>query len=73
MNRVKNKISQAGFTLVELIFALALLVVGPAFVFGWVNNIIKLAHTSFEPITGIAVLRVVGILVVPLGCVLGYM
>jgi prepilin-type N-terminal cleavage/methylation domain-containing protein len=73
MNRVKNKISQAGFTLVELIFALALLVVGPACVFGWVNNIIKLAHTSFEPITGIAVLRVVGILVVPLGCVLGYM
>ena len=51
MNRMKNKISQAGFTLVELI----------------------LAHTSFEPITGIAVLRVVGILVVPLGCVLGYM
>jgi prepilin-type N-terminal cleavage/methylation domain-containing protein len=73
MNRMKNKISQAGFTLVELIFALALLVVGPACVFGWVNNIIKLAHTSFEPITGIAVLRVVGILVVPLGCVLGYM
>jgi small-conductance mechanosensitive channel len=73
MNRMKNKISQADFTLVELIFALALLVVGPACVFGWVNNIIKLAHTSFEPITGIAVLRVVGILVVPLGCVLGYM
>ena len=73
MNRMKNKISQAGFTLVELIFALALLVVGPACVFGWVNNIIKLAHTSFEPITGIAVLRVVGILVVPLSCVLGYM
>jgi small-conductance mechanosensitive channel len=73
MNRMKNNISQADFTLVELIFALALLVVGPACVFGWVNNIIKLAHTSFEPITGIAVLRVVGILVVPLGCVLGYM
>lgn len=35
MNRMKNKISQAGFTLVELIFALALLVVGPACVFGY--------------------------------------
>jgi prepilin-type N-terminal cleavage/methylation domain-containing protein len=73
MNRMKDKISQAGFTLMELIFALALLVVAPACIFGWVNNIIKLAHSSFQPITGLAVLRVVGIFVVPLGCVLGYM
>ena len=46
---------------------LALLGVG---VFGWVNNIIALA--SAETITGLIVLRIVGIFIAPLGAVLGW-
>lgn len=39
---------------------------------GWVLNIIELAGMSFEPITGLAVLRVIGVFIPPLGAVLGY-
>ena len=40
--------------------------------YGWVMNIITLAHSSFDVITGMLVLRVVGIFVAPLGTVLGF-
>ena len=40
--------------------------------YGWVMNIITLAHSDFDPITGLLVLRVVGIFVAPLGTILGY-
>ena len=39
---------------------------------GWVMNVVTIAHVMAEPITGMFVLRVVGIFVVPLGGVLGY-
>ena len=39
---------------------------------GWVMNIFAIAHIMAEPITGMFVLRVVGIFVAPLGGVLGY-
>lgn len=39
---------------------------------GWVLNIIALAGMSFDPITGLAVLRVIGVFIPPLGAVLGY-
>ena len=39
---------------------------------GWVMNIVTIAHIMAEPITGMFVLRVVGIFVAPLGGVLGY-
>ena len=39
---------------------------------GWVINIVDLADTSFDPITGLAVLRVIGVFLPPLGAVLGY-
>lgn len=42
-----------------------------ATVVGWIMNIIDLVHTSFTPLTAIAVLRVVGIFIFPLGAVLG--
>ena len=44
-----------------------------ALVTGWVLNIITLAHSSFDVITGMLVLRVVGIFVAPLGTILGYL
>jgi hypothetical protein len=39
---------------------------------GWVMNIITIAHSNFNDITGMLVLRVVGIFVAPLGAVLGF-
>lgn len=39
---------------------------------GWVWNIVKLAHMGFDPLTGMAVLRIVGIFLAPLGAILGY-
>lgn len=51
-----------------LFWLIVLVVVG----IGWVMNIIDLLGTSFDPITGLAILRVVGIFIPPLGAVLGY-
>lgn len=39
---------------------------------GWVMNIITLIGIINDPITGIFIMRVVGIFVPPLGAVLGY-
>ena len=43
-----------------------------ALIAGWVMNIITIAHSSFNDITGMLILRVVGIFVAPLGSILGY-
>lgn len=43
-----------------------------AMVTGWVMNIITIAHSNFNDITGMLVLRVVGIFMAPLGGILGY-
>jgi len=39
---------------------------------GWVLNIVNLCGSSFDPVTGMDVARVVGIFIPPLGAVLGY-
>lgn len=39
---------------------------------GWVMNIITIAHSDFGTLTGLLVLRVVGIFVAPLGSILGW-
>lgn len=38
---------------------------------GWIINIVALFSTSFSPLTAVAVLRVVGIFVPPLGAIMG--
>lgn len=40
--------------------------------YGWINNIIELAHSSFSPLSGLVVLRCIGIFLAPLGAILGY-
>ena len=40
--------------------------------YGWVSNIIKLAGSSFDPLGGVVVIRAIGIPIVPLGIVMGY-
>lgn len=41
-------------------------------VFGWINNIVKLANADWEKPYGMEVIRIVGIPTAPLGVVLGY-
>jgi len=41
------------------------------FAYGWIANIITLAHT--DTFTGMVILRAIGIFVAPLGAVLGFM
>ena len=43
-----------------------------AVVVGWIMNIVDLFDQSFTPLTAVAVLRVVGIFVPPLGAVMGF-
>ncbi len=47
-----------------------LLVIGS--VIGWVMNLIALVHSLGDPITGIFILRCIGLVVVPLGVIFGY-
>lgn len=59
---------QRGFTAFELF--IVVLVLGG--VGGWVANIVKLADMDFGAITGMLVIRAVGIFVAPLGSVMGF-
>lgn len=39
---------------------------------GWILNIIRLCEATFDPLTGIVVLRIIGVFVAPIGMVLGF-
>lgn len=54
---------------IVLLFYFALII---AIVYGWIANIVTIAGSNFSELSGILVLRVVGIFVAPLGVVLGY-
>lgn len=57
--------------IISLIAAQVGIVVGA--IAGWVMNIVTIAHSSFDVLTGMLVLRIVGIFVAPLGAVLGWL
>lgn len=61
--------TQKGFTIVELITVIV------AFVGfgGWIANIVKLVEIVSDPITGMFILRCVGIFVPPLGAIMGFL
>lgn len=40
--------------------------------FGWVWNVVKLAGMNLDAVSGMLILRIVGVVVPPLGVVLGY-
>ena len=40
---------------------------------GWIWNIVKIAGSDFGQITGMLILRCVGVIVAPLGAVIGYL
>jgi len=56
----------------EMKFLFVWIVVALIGVGGWIANIVKLIGMNFEPITGMAVGRVVGVFVPPLGAILGF-
>ncbi len=55
--------------LISFLFVMSLWVLG---IVGWVMNIVTIAGSDFGAITGLLVLRIVGISIAPLGAVLGY-
>ena len=64
-----NYTKQKGFTLLEMIVVFVLLFgVG-----GWIANIVKIFAILNEPITGMFILRIVGVFAAPVGAVLGYL
>jgi prepilin-type N-terminal cleavage/methylation domain-containing protein len=60
---------QLGFTIVEILVVVLVLVGGT----GWVWNVVKIVGSDFGAITGMLVMRVIGVFVAPLGCVLGFL
>lgn len=60
---------QLGYTLVEIwIFFLSI-----AVIIGYVWNIVKLVGIVYDPITGMFVLRCVGVFIPPLGAIIGFL
>ena len=60
---------QLGFTIVEVLVVVLVLVGGT----GWIWNVVKIVGSDFGAITGMLVMRVIGVFVAPLGCVLGFL
>ena len=64
-----NYTKQKGFSFLEIIIVFVLLFgVG-----GWIANIVKIFAILNEPITGMFILRIVGVFAAPVGAVLGYL
>lgn len=55
-----------------MLAAFAIIAIWLAAIWGWVLNILTIFESSFTPLTGQLVLRVIGVFVAPLGSILGY-
>ena len=55
------------------LFELTVVIIWLVGAIGWIANIYKLANSSFDVLTGMLVLRIVGIFLAPLGAILGYL
>ena len=62
-----DRLKQLGFTLTELL--ITVVVVGGGI--GWVWNIVKIAQSDFV-LSGLFILRLIGVFVAPLGAIVGY-
>ena len=67
MKNIYRKESRDRFGVLLIMFIWA------ALIFGWVVNIVKLYSMVSEPVTGVFVLRVIGIFIAPLGSVMGFL
>lgn len=63
---------QKRYTIASLILLIVYMLVVMLVVIGWVRNIIDIVAIVELPMTGMFVLRVVGIFVFPLGGILGW-
>lgn len=59
---------QRGWTLVEALTVILIL----GGIWGWIWNIVKLIAMSFDPLTGLLAVRIIGIFIPPLGSIVGY-
>ena len=65
---MKNQRGYTGIELMTVLFGVAVLLgVG-----GWIANIVKLVGMNFDSVTGMLIARAAGIVVAPLGAVLGF-
>ena len=64
---------QLSDTLTELLISLNFLVVVVGGGIGWAWNIVKLVGMGLDPITGLLIVRAIGIFVFPVGMVVGYL
>ena len=64
-----NYTKQKGFTILEMILVFVLLF-GAG---GWIANIVKIFAIINDGITGMFILRIVGVFAAPVGAVLGYL
>jgi hypothetical protein len=55
-----------------IIGALSVLALVGAGVLGWIMNVLTIAHTIDAPLSGMLILRVLGVVIPILGAVLGY-
>jgi hypothetical protein len=69
MKSIKN--NQSGFTLPELMIFVYFLVVICAII-GWIANIVRLTGCNFDVLGPEIVLRIIGIFMVPIGVILGF-
>ena len=63
---------QSGFTASELlsVFFGIILILG---MIGWIMNIITIFSTMANPISGVFIIRIVGIIVAPIGAIMGWL
>ena len=61
---------QRGYTGAMAIFIIAIWVLALG---GWVANIVKLVGMDFGAITGLLIVRAIGIFIAPLGAVMGFL
>ena len=64
MKRFKYSLHIATYTISVVIIILATI--------GWVLNIMQLFTSTFDPLTGEVLLKIIGIFLTPLGAVLGW-
>lgn len=62
--------NQKGYALAVVLIYAALIIGGGI---GWVLNIVDIVNSDFGNITGMLVIRIIGVFVAPLGAVLGYL
>lgn len=66
------KSKSIGSDVVILIGVLFLIAIVALFALGWIFNIIAICHADFAHLTGMLVVRLIGIFVAPVGAIAGW-